>query len=231
MYEHGKTPIPRPGTCVPMDDYTKPDWSHSALLTIDVQRDFTLPAAPACIPGTAEIVLTIQRLVAAYRSANMPIIHVIRLYLSDRSNVDLCRRARIEGGASIVVPGTEGSNIVQELLPSASVLLDSERLLRGDPQRVGHHEWVMYKPRWGAFYQTRLEEHLREMGVDTVVLSGCNFPNCPRTSIYEASERDFRVVLVRDAVSGLYDRGIEELQGIGVTSLTTEECVRTLRSL
>lgn len=41
----------------------------------------------------------------------------------------------------------------------------------------------------------------------------------PGTSIYEASERDFRIVLVSDAISGWYDRGGEKCQeweGIGV---------------
>ncbi len=214
-----------------MDDYTEPHWSRSALLTIDVQRDFTISGAPAIIPGTQEIVLAIQRLVRAYRSAHLPIIHVIRLYLGDGSNVDLCRRARIEGGLKIVIPGTEGSQIVSELLPSPSVLLDAPTLLTGELQTIGDQEWVMYKPRWGAFYKTRLGEYLRQLDVNTVVFSGCNFPNCPRTSIYEASERDFRVVLVMDAVSGLYDRGIEELQGIGVTLMTTDDCEIILKSL
>jgi hypothetical protein len=53
------------------------------------------------------------------------------------------------------------------------------------------------------------------------VFCGCNFPNCPRTSIYEASERDFRVVLAQDAISGLYDKGLEELENIGVSLLPT----------
>ncbi|HMD51513.1 MAG TPA: isochorismatase family protein, partial [Solirubrobacteraceae bacterium] len=61
-----------------------------------------------------------------------------------------------------------------------------------------------------------LEGHLRGAAVNTVVFCGANFPNCPRTSIYEASERDFRVLLVRDAVSGLYERGEQELANIGV---------------
>ncbi len=78
---------------------------------------------------------------------------------------------------------------------------------------------AIYKPRWGAFHGTRLEEHLRAAGVDTLVFCGANFPNCPRTSIYEASERDFRVVLARDALSGLYERGEAELAGIGVLLL------------
>lgn len=214
-----------------MDTYTRPDWFRSVLLTIDVQRDFTVPGAPAFIPGTVEVVPAIQRLLTNYRCAGLPIIHVTLLYMADGSNVDLCRRASVEDGASIVETGTEGSQIVKELLPSLSIYLDAESRLSGELQTVGDHEWIIYKPRWGAFYRTRLEQRLRELGVSTIVFSGCNFPNCPRTSIYEASERDFRVVLVSDAVSGLYDRGVAELQGIGVTILTTEECVNTLRSL
>ena len=66
-----------------------------------------------------------------------------------------------------------------------------------------------------SFYQTKLEQHLRDTDRDTLVFVGCNFPNCPRTSIYEASERDFRIVVVPDALSGLDDRGIEECRGIG----------------
>ncbi len=62
----------------------------------------------------------------------------------------------------------------------------------------------------------RLDQHLRSAAVDTVVVAGCNFPNCPRASIYEASERDYRVVMVDDAVSGLYDVGRREMQNIGV---------------
>ena len=84
----------------------------------------------------------------------------------------------------------------------------------------------MYKPRWSAFYRTGLEEHLRGLGVDTVVVCGCNFPNCPRTTIYEASERDFRVVLAIDAISGLDERGMEELGNIGVSLLEVDECLR-----
>ena len=70
--------------------------------------------------------------------------------------------------------------------------------------------------------------HLRERGADTLVFCGANFPNCPRTSMYEASERDFRVVLARDALSGLYERGERELAGIGVLLLDADEVISEL---
>jgi nicotinamidase-related amidase len=46
--------------------------------------------------------------------------------------------------------------------------------------------------------------------------------NCPRTSIDEASERDFRVVAVEDAISGLYERDRTELEAIGARVVRTE---------
>lgn len=82
----------------------------------------------------------------------------------------------------------------------------------------------MYNPRWGAFYRTPLAEHLAGLGVDSLVVCGCNFPNCPRTTVYEASERDFRLALVTDATSGLYARGARELADIGVRLFTAQEC-------
>jgi nicotinamidase-related amidase len=83
----------------------------------------------------------------------------------------------------------------------------------------------MYKPRWGAFYGTPLEEHLRSLGVNTVIIAGCNFPNCPRTTIYEASERDFRIVLAQDATSQTYEKGLEELNSIDVSIMDTDTCI------
>nr|WP_255342530.1 isochorismatase family protein [Mycobacterium sp. UM_CSW] len=108
------------------------------------------------------------------------------------------------------------------------VELDHELLLSGGFQQIGAAEHVMCKPRWGAFYGTALERHLRESGSNTLVFAGCNFPNCHRTSIYEASERDFRIVLVSDAISGLYERGADECRAIGVDVVGLSETLAWL---
>jgi hypothetical protein len=81
----------------------------------------------------------------------------------------------------------------------------------------------MYEPRWDAFYGTPLEKHLRDLAVSTVVVVGCNFPNCPRATIYGASMRDFRAVLIADAVSDVYAQGLQELNVIGVGTPSSEE--------
>ena len=213
------------------NDYITPDNKHSALLIIDVQRDFTLKSGMAEIPGTLQAVEHIKPLIEGFRKQGYPIIHVIRLYRADGSNVDLCRKQAIENGKQVVIPGSKGAELMDELKPSSDFKLDSDSLLSGQFQQIGHMEWIMYKSRWGAFYNTLLEKHLHSLGVNTVVVCGCNFPNCPRTTIYEASERDFRTVLAKNATSLVYDIGLQELKNIGVSIKSAGECVIWLGSL
>jgi nicotinamidase-related amidase len=208
-------------------NYTQPDFRSIALITIDMQQDF-LAGQPFEIPGTSEVLPRIQRLAAAFRRAQLPIVHMLRLYKSDGSNVDLCRRSAVEQGASIVRPGTAGAELAPPLLPGPGVSLDADLLLSGATQLLGPKEWGMYKPRWGAFFQTSLEQHQRALGVTSIAFAGCNFPNCPRASIYEASERDFRIVLVADAISGLYDRAQAEMRGIGVMLVSAEQLAQAI---
>ena len=127
-----------------------------------------------------------------------------------------------------MLAGTEGSQLAPGLLPEPAAVLESEVLLAGEIQKISDREVVIYKPRWGAFFNTPLEAHLKKENVNTLVFCGCNFPNCPRTSIYEASERDFKIVLASDALSGLYARGEREMQNIGVRLLETDEIVRLM---
>lgn len=197
--------------------------AKSALVTIDTQCDFSLPGAVAEIPGTINVIPNIKRLLSVYRQNGLPIIHIVRLYLPDGSNVDLCRRDLIENGTRIVAPGTDGAELVTDLKPSPDLTLDPELLLKGEVQNWGINEFVIYKSRWGAFYRTLFNNHLRNLGVNTLFICGCNFPNCPRTTIYEASERDYKIVLVEDAVSGVSLKGIEELRNIGVRIWSTSK--------
>ncbi len=199
-----------------MTNYTSPDLIHSALVSIDVQNDFVLDDAPARIPGTQEAVPIIKKVVQSFRDRGLPVIHVIRLYMSDGSNVDLCRREAVERGARIAVPESDGAELVASLKPHIDTRLNAQLLLSGGLQEIGNNEFVLFKPRWGAFYQTGLEDFLRGRGINTLVFLGCNYPNCPRTSIYEASERDFKIMLVTDAISQLYPKGEEEMSNIGV---------------
>ncbi len=212
-----------------MDAYIKPDLKRSALITIDTQCD-TLDGQPFEIEGTTSVLPNMLSLLAAFREIQLPIVHIVRIYRQDGSNADLCRRTDLANGAQMFVEGHPGCELAMALFPNTTMQLDSDLLLSGGIQKIGPNECVIYKPRWGAFYNTRLEEHLRDAGVNSLIFSGCNFPNCPRTSIYEASERDFRIALAEDAISGLYPRGKVELENIGVWVAPTRVLIDELQA-
>jgi nicotinamidase-related amidase len=200
-------------------DYVAPEWQRSALLVIDVQVEFVSGAM--VVPGTEDRLAQLARLVQAYRRARRPIVHVVRLYVPGGEDVDLLRRAEIRAGKEIAAPGSAGSQIPAVLLP-AETRLAPEQLLAGQLQAIGRSEHIMFKPRWSAFYRTPLEEHLREQGVTTVVVAGCNLPNCPRATLFDASERDYRTVLVHDATSQASAERLADLTLIGVTLIDTD---------
>ncbi len=147
--------------------HTQPDFASIALITIDMQTDFL--KGEACeIPGTSDVLEPIAAVCGVFRNHGLPIIHVVRLYERDGTNVDLCRRAALEQGAAIVLTGSRGSELAPLLRPCSDTRLNTEVLLSGGLQELGPKEWAMYKPRWGAFYQTPLQEHLTALGVGTL---------------------------------------------------------------
>jgi len=209
-------------------DYTRPDYAASALVIIDTQEGF-LDGGPLEIPGTTAVLPAMGDLVAAFRHSSRPIVHIVRIYKPDGRNVDLCRRSAVECGAEMILSESADCQIAAGLLPENAAPLDCNLLLSGGIQAVSENEVVIYKSRWGAFYKTSLEDHLKRLQVSTLVFAGCNFPNCPRTSIYEASERDFKIAVAQDALSGLYGRGITELENIGVRFLTVSELINKIK--
>lgn len=183
-----------------MDNYTAPEWGSSVIITIDTQCD-TLDGQPFEIPGTTAILPRMKSLL----------------------------KELIKKGARLVLAGSPGCQLAPDILPGEGILLNEDLLLSHGIQTIGTNEVVIYKLRWGAFYKTPLKQYLSEQNISTLIFCGCNFPNCPRTSIYEASERDFRVVVVDDAVSGLYDQGRHEMRNIGVELLSTSQVIEAVK--
>lgn len=211
------------------DEWTAADFSAAALLTIDVQID-TLDGQPFAIPGTTAALPEMARLCAAFRGAGRPVFHVLRLYRADGSNAELCRRGPLADGQQFFLAGSDGRLIAPELLPAEAAGPDDEQLLQGNLQLLGSGEWYVYKPRWGAFYGTPLQAKLEELQVNTVVIVGCNYPNCVRATVYEASARDFRVVAIKGAISNFTQHGWDEMANIGINVLSTDECATQLQT-
>ncbi|MGY1706235.1 cysteine hydrolase family protein [Geodermatophilus sp. SYSU D00697] len=211
-----------------LDPHITPELDRSALVVIDTQVDF-VDGGASPIPGTSEVVPGIAALLRAYRDAGRPVVHVVRLY--EGQDVDLVRRTLIASGAPVVRPGSAGSQIVPELQPAGAAPLDPDQLRAGAVQALADGEWAVWKPRWDAFHRTPLDDHLRGLGVTTVVLAGCNYPNCPRATVYGASARDYRVLIASDAVSGIRPSHLEEAALMGVVHAPSSDVVSRLAGL
>ena len=208
-----------------MANYCVPERDKAALLTISAQQDFVRPDSPIKACGALQAKPALHRLVNGFRQSGVPIFHSVRLYRADGSNVDVCRRQAVEEGMRIFMPGSLGAELLDELKPDPAVRLTPDSLLKGRFQELGPREWAYYRPRWGAFHGTALENRLRGFGVSTLVVCGLCFTTGIRATVYEASARDFRIVVVPDALANSSESGVRELGRLGIYLMTSENCL------
>ncbi|MGH6948857.1 MAG: isochorismatase family cysteine hydrolase [Kiloniellales bacterium] len=205
-----------------MPNYCRPERNRSALITISAQRDFAREDSPIKACGLGRALPAMESVVRAFRAENAPIFHSVRLYRADGSNVESCRREAVEEGLRILMPGSLGSELIDGIKPDPSLRLEPDCLFTGAFQELGGNEWAFYRPRWGAFHNTDLEARLRALDVSTVVICGFSFTTGTRATVYEASTRDFRGVLVTDAVCGASEQGLRELGRLGTYLMTSD---------
>lgn len=207
-------------------DYTAIEWDAVALIVIDAQNDFIDGEMP--VAGTSEVLPGVAALLEGFRAARRPIVHAIRLYRPGSSDADPIRRADIENGRRVVAPESRGARLPAILTEGREAPLDTEVLLAGELQSLTDDEVVLYKPRWSAFYRTRLEDWLTGRGITSVLIAGCNLPNCPRATLFDATERDLRAGIATDAVSQATPERLSDLALIGVQQVTTREVLDRL---
>ncbi|MBU1229354.1 MAG: cysteine hydrolase [Proteobacteria bacterium] len=184
-----------------------------ALAVIDMQNDFVLPGAPACVAGALATVPVVRRLLDQARGAGWPVFHVTREHRADGSDAEAFRRDLFAQGRGICVGGTPGADIVPELAP-----------LPGEQRMV--------KRRFSAFLGTQFDLVLRRLGVSTLVLAGTQYPNCIRATAVDALSRDYRVLVVTDACSAQTDAvaraNIFDLANMGVACVPLGELAGAL---
>lgn len=179
-----------------------------ALLVVDMQEDFVRPDGPIRVAGAEATLPEAARLLAFARERGWPVFHVVREHRPDGADVERFRAERFARTGGWALPGSDGARIVPELAP-----------------REGEH--VVVKPRFSAFFQTRLDLVLRRLGVRHVVICGTQYPNCIRTSAFDAVSLDYDVTVVTSATSAETDdvaaANVRDLRAVGVACVTREE--------
>lgn len=121
----------------------------------------------------------IQPLVALFREKGWPIIYP---FVAPKGRHDAGRLA--EKVPAIMSVASHGYDFVEEIAPTQGDLLVPKRHPSG-------------------FFGTALTSYLIDMGIDTVVVTGCSTSGCVRGTVVDAFSLNFRVAVPEDAV---YDR-------------------------
>lgn len=171
--------------------------AQTALLVIDMQRDFCHPQGYAAQAGLdvarlAGPIAQIQRLLQAARGAGWCVLHTREGHVPDLSDCPPEKRRRSQqAGAAIGRPGPLGRLLVRG--EYGHDFVDELQPLPG--------EAVIDKPGYGAFIYTDLQARLQALGVRCLVLCGVTTEVCVHSTLREAVDRGYACVTVGDATA------------------------------
>jgi nicotinamidase-related amidase len=175
------------------------DLAKTALLIIDMQRDFLEPGGFGAALGNdvsrlQAAVAPCRAVLLAARRAGLLVIHTREGHRADLSDAPPLKVERGDPALRIGAPGPmgrilirgePGHDIIPELYPVA-----------GEP--------VIDKPGKGAFYQTDLELMLRNRTIDTLLVCGVTTEVCVNTTVREGNDRGFRCIVLSDCCGSYF---------------------------
>jgi nicotinamidase-related amidase len=172
---------------------------HTALVVIDMQRDFVEPGGFGASLGNDVSLLhtaiaPIARLLAAWRTRSWTIVHTRESHQSDLSDCPPAKRLRGSPSLRIGEPGPMGRLLIRGE-PGTSII----PALAPQPG-----ELVIDKPGKGMFWSTGLHETLQALGVTHLVFTGVTTEVCVQTSMREANDRGYDCLLIEDATESYF---------------------------
>ena len=153
--------------------------SKSAVIVIDMLNDFV--TGPIASPRVNHIIEPIAQLCDYAREHDMPVI-----YANDSHTPEIDKEFKVWGPHA--VEGTKGAEVITELTPK-----------QGD--------FVIPKKTYSGFYETTLELVLRELGVDTVIITGWQADCCCRHTSADAFFRGFKIVVPKETTDTTTEEG------------------------
>ena len=186
----------------------------TALLIIDMQRDFLSVGGYLDSQGYSparfqSIIPRLVSLLSSFRRAGFPIFHTREGHASHLATISSREKHRSSIGGSpvgsqgplgrLLIRGERGHDIISELQP-----------LPREP--------VIDKPGRGGFTHTELETALKGRGIKNLVVCGVTADACVSSTVREASDRGFDVLVVEDGV----ESASEELKKWSLEALKVE---------
>ncbi len=148
-----------------------------ALLLVDLIKGFTSPACPL---GTdcPEVVAANAHLLALFREKGLPVFFTTVVYHDDEQASVF--RGRIDA-LNVLQPGSQWIEVDPALAPLAG-------------EDVLEKQWV------SGFFGTDLDQRLKSVGADSLVVTGLSTSGCVRATVVDGLQHNYRVVVPREAV-------------------------------
>jgi biuret amidohydrolase len=188
------------------------DIPTTALVIIDMQRDFVLPGGfgEALGNDTSLLLAAVeptQRALAKARDKKMLVIHTREGHRPDLTD---CPAAKLTRGGKtfigtpgpmgrILVRGEQGHDIIHQLYPIA-----------GEP--------IIDKPGKGSFHATDLHQILLDRGIKTLMVCGVTLEVCVHTTVREANDRGYECAVLGDCVASYFP----EFQRVGLEMIKAQ---------
>ena len=155
------------------------DIDRTAVLVIDMLNDFLEPDGAMPLLEGRRLYEPIRRLLQAARQGEAKVIWICDEHLpNDRE---------FEKRSVHCLKGSWGAEIVAELEPMTS-------------------ELRIPKTRYSGFFETDLDQRLRQDRIDHVILTGVVTNICVRSTAHDAFFRDYRVTIPVECVAATSDR-------------------------
>jgi len=187
----------RPVRAAPYDFLFDP--AHTALIIIDMQRDFVEPGGFGAGLGNDVTLLRraiapIAATLAAARAAGLLVIHTREGHRPDLTDLPIAKKTRGHPVCGIGDAGPMGRVLVRG--EPGHAIIDALAPIDGEP--------VIDKPGKGAFYATDLDTILRQRGIASLILCGVTTEVCVHTTLREANDRGFECLVLSDGTASYF---------------------------
>ncbi len=144
-----------------------------AVIVVDMLKDNLKesPRNPYLQEGR-DIIPNLQRLLEESRKREFPIVFACDSFLKD----DFIFKGRMKVHS---LRGTKGSEVVDDLKPAPTDI-------------------ILPKRRFSAFFKTDLDQTLRTLGVDTIIVTGITTEVCVLITVMDGLSHDFSAIILED---------------------------------
>ncbi len=172
------------------------DLAATALLVIDMQKDFLYPGGFGALLGNdvtllQRTIVPIQQVLQAARQRGLLIIHTREGHLPDLSDCPPAKRLRWPSGGRIGDPGPMGRILIRG--EEGHAIIDEVAPL---PDEI-----VIDKPGKNSFYATNLAEILQQHGIQNLFVTGVTTDVCCQATVIAANDRGYNALVLADCVA------------------------------